>query len=175
MRSVAFQLPALPSGLAWNTNQLAVTGTIPITGTVASRPAIAASSESGANLIISGNNGVAGGLYYVLALNQHRAAGRSYGLPLRPITMPAMASSPTPLASTRPSRKNSALSRSDVDEPRDATASGGGARRETRYGLIIFRTQRMNFNYSTPLFFQAGLGSLRRCGSDDSVPFTIAG
>ena len=61
------QLPPLPSGLSWNTNQLAVTGTISITGSVASKPAITSVFQSGSNLIISGNNGVAGGPYHVLA------------------------------------------------------------------------------------------------------------
>jgi rhamnogalacturonan endolyase len=58
-------LPALVSGLAWNTNTLNTNGTISIVALTS--PTISAIQKSGSNLIISGSGGTANWPYLVLA------------------------------------------------------------------------------------------------------------
>ncbi|MEO5802250.1 MAG: autotransporter-associated beta strand repeat-containing protein [Verrucomicrobiota bacterium] len=58
-------LPALSSGLAWNTNNLSVNGTISVFALP--RPSFGSPTFSGNNLILSGTGGPANGTYYVLA------------------------------------------------------------------------------------------------------------
>ena len=59
-------LPPLLTGLSWNTNQLAVNGTIQVTGT-AVPPQISSAVLSGTDLVMSGSGGIADTKYYVLA------------------------------------------------------------------------------------------------------------
>jgi hypothetical protein len=59
------QLPPLGPGLSWNTSQLAVTGSISVTGTLVP-PAISSTGTSGGNLIFSGTGGVPSGPYVVV-------------------------------------------------------------------------------------------------------------
>ncbi|HWC60755.1 MAG TPA: autotransporter-associated beta strand repeat-containing protein [Verrucomicrobiae bacterium] len=64
----AIQLPALPSGLSWNTN-LSANGTISISGSaVFTKPTIGRISINGGNIILTGTNNTGlGGTYHVLA------------------------------------------------------------------------------------------------------------
>jgi hypothetical protein len=63
----ATNFPALPGGLSWNTNQLAVNGTISINVSILPPPTIASIVQSGTNVIISGTNNLgSAGSYYVL-------------------------------------------------------------------------------------------------------------
>jgi len=67
--AVAVTLPALSGGLGW-TNRLAQNGTISVIVTQlipTIPPAITNFSLLGANVVISGTNGQAGGTYYLLA------------------------------------------------------------------------------------------------------------
>jgi len=60
--------PALPGlNLAWNTNNLAVNGTLGVMAQATASPKIGALTFSGSDLILSGSNGVADWTYYVLA------------------------------------------------------------------------------------------------------------
>jgi autotransporter-associated beta strand protein len=61
------QLPALPSGLSWNTESLAVDGTLRIDGSVPQSPEFVGIRISGSQVIVGGTGGVAGGTYYVLS------------------------------------------------------------------------------------------------------------
>jgi hypothetical protein len=64
----ATNFPALPAGLAWNTNNLTVNGTISISITVLPPPKITGISQSGSIVTVSGTNNFGGnGQYYVLA------------------------------------------------------------------------------------------------------------
>ena len=59
----AYNLPALPLGLVWNTTNLTNNGTL----TVAALPLIQTVTLSGTNLVISGTGGTTNGTYHVLA------------------------------------------------------------------------------------------------------------
>ncbi len=59
-------LSALPGGLAWDTSNLNINGTITVTGT-ATPPTISNVSVSGNNFVFSGTGGVEGGTYTVLS------------------------------------------------------------------------------------------------------------
>jgi hypothetical protein len=61
-------LPALGAGLAWNTSNLNVNGTISVVASsTPPRPHITAFSQAGNNLVFTGTNGPDSGTYYVLA------------------------------------------------------------------------------------------------------------
>ena len=55
----------LPGGLTWDTSNLAVNGTISVTGAVAP-PTIGTVSLSGGNFVFSGTGGTEGNTYYVV-------------------------------------------------------------------------------------------------------------
>lgn len=59
-------LSALPGGLSWNTDNLAVDGTLRVSGAVVP-PSINTVLLSDGNLILSGDGGTEGGTYYVLS------------------------------------------------------------------------------------------------------------
>ncbi|MDB6059122.1 MAG: Autotransporter-associated beta strand repeat protein, partial [Verrucomicrobiales bacterium] len=60
-------LSALPGGLSWNTTNLAVNGSISVSGTgPANPPTITSASISGANFVFSGTGGTQGNNYIVL-------------------------------------------------------------------------------------------------------------
>ena len=63
---VVTNLPALASGLSWNTSTLGIDGTVKIDGTATVSPRIDGIQLSGSDIIISGSGGTAGGNYYVL-------------------------------------------------------------------------------------------------------------
>jgi rhamnogalacturonan endolyase len=60
-----FILPALPTGLEWNTSPLATSGTLSVVAL--STPTIANVSIVNGNLVVSGTNGTANWTYYILA------------------------------------------------------------------------------------------------------------
>jgi autotransporter-associated beta strand protein len=68
------QLPALPAGLAWNTNALNSAGTISIVTLTA--PAIADVQIVGGSLLISGSGGFSNWPFYVLASTNLSGAGQ---------------------------------------------------------------------------------------------------
>lgn len=59
-------LSALPGGLSWNTNNLAVDGTLSVKGTV-NPPSITTTWVSEGSLIFGGEGGVEAATYYVLS------------------------------------------------------------------------------------------------------------
>jgi len=60
--------PAIPGiNLGWNTNTLASDGTVRVVSAPTAQPRISDFEFSGANLILSGTNGVPGWTFYVLA------------------------------------------------------------------------------------------------------------
>ena len=59
-------LPALGTGLSWDTSGLTINGTLKVTGTTTASPQIGSVSLSGSNLILTGTGGTAGADYYVL-------------------------------------------------------------------------------------------------------------
>jgi autotransporter-associated beta strand protein len=60
----SFILPALPAGLAWNTNTVSQTGTLTV-GVVP--PVLGAAAWSGSGLVFQGSGGAAGANYYLLS------------------------------------------------------------------------------------------------------------
>lgn len=56
----------LPAGYTWDTSQLAVNGTISVTG-VASTPQISSLTVAGGSLVLTGSGGSSGGQYYILS------------------------------------------------------------------------------------------------------------
>ncbi len=69
-------LPSLPAGLTWNTNDLAVGGSIAVAGSL-TKPAIGNVSQVGENLVFGGTGGVEGATYYVLtSTNVAASAGQ---------------------------------------------------------------------------------------------------
>lgn len=63
----SINLPGLPGSLTWNTTTLATDGTLRIDGSAPAQPVIGNMSLTGADLIITGSGGTAGGAYYVLS------------------------------------------------------------------------------------------------------------
>jgi len=57
-------LPALPAGLAWNTNALAASGTLTVV--VNTHPVFGSATVANGGLILSGTAGVANGNFYLL-------------------------------------------------------------------------------------------------------------
>lgn len=64
----AFNLPALPSGMGWDTSQLGVNGSIQVVSAPATPPIFTSVAlQSGGNLVMSGSGGTAFGSYRVYA------------------------------------------------------------------------------------------------------------
>jgi autotransporter-associated beta strand protein len=73
----AYIIPSSPgAGLAWNTNGLAVDGTLGVMEAVINPPTISTATVSGSNIILSGTGGIAGHTYSVWA-SQDITAPRS--------------------------------------------------------------------------------------------------
>ena len=62
----AINLPALPSGIFWNTDYLNIDGTLRIDGSAPTPPQISRIALSGTAVVISGTGGAAGASYHVL-------------------------------------------------------------------------------------------------------------
>jgi len=71
------QLPGLGSGQSWNTSQLNVSGTISVVGNPAP-PIISSVGAVGANLVISGGNGVTNGVFTLVTSTNVAAAAATW-------------------------------------------------------------------------------------------------